>query len=211
MKNLHLFLIFMLAAVIGISSCSKEGPQGPAGPQGEQGIAGERGATGATGATGPRGATGAKGDRGATGARGPQGEKGDPGTANVTEYEWADNGLPGITFAAGAESMREFVFPLKISDFQNSVILVYGEFGNGNSIQIPYISKFYNFNADFLYSGTGTTNCTMRIRKTAGTTTASIRFIKIRVLIIPAANFEAMSAIVDVSNISEVRAYLSHN
>lgn len=190
MKKLRVPLIFILAVIVGISSCSKEGPEGPAGPQGEQGIAGEQGAKG---------------------AKGEKGEKGDPGTANVTEYEWADNGLPGITFAAGAESIRDFVFPLKIRDFQNSVVLVYGEFGNGNSIQIPYISKFYNFNANFLYSGTGTTNCTMRITKTAGIVTGSIRFIKIRVLIIPAANFEAMSALVDVSQLSEVRAYLGHD
>lgn len=190
MKKLRVPLIFILAVIVGISSCSKEGPEGPAGPQGEQGIAGEQGAKG---------------------AKGEKGEKGDPGTANVTEYEWADNGLPGITFAAGAESIRDFVFPLKIRDFQNSVVLIYGEFGNGNSIQIPYISKFYNFNANFLYSGTGTTNCTMRITKTAGIVTGSIRFIKIRVLIIPAANFEAMSALVDVSQLSEVRAYLGHD
>lgn len=194
MKKLRIPLPFLIALIISAASCTKEGEVGPAGPQGEPGIAGEQGAAG---------------ERGPTGPRGPKGPKGDPGNANVTEYEWADSGLPGISFAAGAESSREFVFPLNIRDFQNSVILVYGEFGNGNSIQIPYISKFYSFNANFVYSGTGTTNCTMRITKTAGSSTGSIRFIKIRVLVIPASNFKTMSAIVDVSDLSAVRAYLS--
>ncbi len=174
------------------------GETGPRGIQGEIGPAGPRGATGATGPAGPRGATGA------TGPRGPQGE---PGTANVKEYEWADSGLPGIQFAAGAESSLEFVFPLKISDFQNSVVLVYGEFGNGNSIQIPYVSKFYNFNASFLYSGTGTPDCTMRITKTAGTSTNAVRFIKIRVLVIPGANFQDMSSVIDATDMNQVRKY----
>src|SRR5690606_35259474 len=184
-----------------IQGCEK-GDTGPQGAIGEQGIQGEKGEKGDKGDKGDRGATGEKGDkgdRGATGSRGPQGERGptgprgpqgergptgprgpqgEPGTANVSEYEWADNGLPGIQFAAGAESSLEFVFPLKISDFQNNVVLVYGEFGNGNSIQIPYVSKFYNFNANFLYSGTGTSDCTMRITKTAGASTSAVRFIK---------------------------------
>lgn len=97
--------------------------------------------------------------------------------------------------------------PLRIDEFQNSVALVYGEFGNGNSIQIPYVSKFYNFNANFLYSGTGTSDCTMRITKTAGAVSSSIRFIKVRVLVIPAASFEDMSSIVDVSDLAQVREF----
>lgn len=197
----------VLPGVMILSACEKEGPPGPAGPQGEQGIQGEPGPKGDDGATGPRGATGATGPAGPRGERGPEGPKGDPGTANVKEYEWADNGLPGISFAAGAESSLEFTFPLKIADFQNSVILVYGEFGNGNSIQIPYLSKFYNFNASFLYSGTGTSDCTMRITKTAGIVTNSIRFIKIRVLVIPAASFEDMSSVVDASDLAQVREF----
>lgn len=99
MKNLQVFIAFMFAAVIGMSSCSKEGPQGPAGPQGpqgEQGIAGEQGPSGATGATGPkgekgdRGPAGPRGATGATGSRGPRGEQGPPGTANVMYSDWLD-------------------------------------------------------------------------------------------------------------------------
>ena len=203
-------------AWLGIIQGCEKGDTGPQGAIGEQGIQGEKGEKGDKGDKGDRGATGSRGPQGERGPRGPQGERGptgprgpqgEPGTANVSEYEWADNGLPGIQFAAGAESSLEFVFPLKISDFQNSVVLVYGEFGNGNSIQIPYVSKFYNFNANFLYSGTGTSDCTMRITKTAGASTSAVRFIKIRVLVIPAANFEDMSSVIDATDMNEVRKY----
>src|SRR5690606_33227201 len=142
MKQINLLrTIFLAFVVIGMTTAQLGCKKGDVGPQGEQGIPGEDGADG---------------------DKGDKGDKGDTGSANVKEYEWKDNGLPGITFAAGAESSREFVFPLSISDFQNSVVLVYGEFGNGNSIQIPYVSKFYTFNASFLYSGTGTSDCKMR-------------------------------------------------
>lgn len=182
-KLKYLVLVFFVVLLNACSEDGAPGPQGPKGDPGEQGLQGE------------------------PGEQGPQGPQGETGSANVVEYEWLDASATGIQFAAGAESSREFVFPLNISDFQNSIILVYGEFGNGNSIQIPYVSKFYDFNATFLYSGTGTTDCTMQITKTAGIVTSSIRFIRIRVLVIPAASFEEMSRVANISDPANVRAY----
>lgn len=205
-------LVFFLTST-SVISC-KKGEMGPQGLQGEQGLdgkegdKGDKGDKGNKGDKGDRGAQGAKGDRG---EKGTKGDKGETGSANVKQYTWADNGLPGIVFAAGSRTDRKFVFPLKISDFQESVVLVYGQFGNGNSIQIPYVSMFYDFHADFLYSGTGTSNCTMRITKTAHSVTSSVRFIKIRVLVIPAASFTTMSKAIRTDKYQDVKNYLIQN
>lgn len=64
MKRTKRLVFILLAMVLLLSACTKEGPQGPPGPQGEQGARGE---------------TGAKGDRGSKGAT---------GTANVIYSNW---------------------------------------------------------------------------------------------------------------------------
>lgn len=140
MKKTKVFIMLLLAAVIGFTGCKKEGPAGPQGPQGEQGIAGE---------AGPRGATGAKGDKGdrgpvgATGARGPQGEKGDPGTANVIYSDWIKptNSSWNITNTARSKTMD-----ISVPDFTDEIrkhglVMVYYQTNNGSTFPLPYVTQ----------------------------------------------------------------------
>ena len=183
MKRLAVIKGSVLVLALGLAACSSEGTPGPAGPQGAEG---PRGPMGPEGAPGLEGTPGAAGPAGAQGEQGPVGPPGPAGAANVRQYEWV-SGADRFVLAEGASSFLELRFPLTLAELQRSVVLVYAQFGNGNSIQLPYTSSSYQLGTSFLYSGTGTTDCTLRISKLAGSSSAEVSLTRIRVLVIPSA------------------------
>lgn len=76
-QKLFAIPFILLAVILIIASCTKEGPAG---------------AAGATGATGPQGPSGANGANGGTGPTGPGGAT---GTANVIYSDWLNIGYSG--------------------------------------------------------------------------------------------------------------------
>ena len=145
MKDLRTFSILLLAVILGVSSCNKEGPAGPQGPQGEQGIAGE------SGAQGP------KGDRG---VRGEKGEKGDPGTANVVASGWIDYTINSIPNTSILKTMK-YTFPSNVLQLigaediahfleDGGLLVLYGKnYGNGQHNMLPYTYS----NVSYTWSG----------------------------------------------------------
>lgn len=125
MKKRNLFKLSILiccSCTFIFLSCSKTGPEGPQGPQGVQGAKGDKGETGATGAQGPA------------------------GTANVKVSGWLSFPAANWTNGSGAGSTsflqpgyqasiylnnNPLAFNLPSPNGENSVVLVYVDYGNG--------------------------------------------------------------------------------
>ena len=119
---------FIVAGMIFMDSCTKDGPTGPAGANGATGPAGP------TGQTGPAGANGAPG---AAGSLGPQGPAGTKGNANVILDSLTI--LPSDWVNTGSASYNTATFPAPdLTDLRlhNSAIFV-AMFINGYYLPIP--------------------------------------------------------------------------
>lgn len=130
-KKTTTMMCCILAAMLFMASCSKDGdqgPVGPAGPQGEQGSAGLAGADGADGADG---------------VDGEQGEQGEPGTANVIYSDWINTEFSNNIITTSSSFTIDA--PQIDSDLLNfGTILVYARRvvigGGGNLVyQLPIV------------------------------------------------------------------------
>ena len=112
MKNILIYLIFLISISNIITYHFIKKPKGQTGPNGQKGPKGDKGKQGPTGPTGPIGYSGSKGpkgseignkgeqgDQGTKGSTGPEGPKGDKGPRGIK----GDKGLKGDKGPIGPE------------------------------------------------------------------------------------------------------------
>lgn len=127
-KKITTMMGCMLAAILLMMSCSKDGDQGPVGPAGPQG---------------EQGPAGLAGTDGADGADGAQGEQGEPGTANVIYSDWVNTEL-GNNIVSTSASFTIDAPQINSTILNFGTILVYGrrvDLSSGGNLvyQLPIV------------------------------------------------------------------------
>lgn len=129
--KVKLLLPFIMAAMILMNSCTKDGPTGPTGP------------AGANGATGPAGPGGANGLPGTAGAQGATGAK---GNANVILDSLTIHTADWVATGVANNGTATYAAPdLTALRLHNSAIYV-AMFINGNYFPLPFNNGIVSFN-----------------------------------------------------------------
>lgn len=173
--------ILIIALVVGIVSCSKDGPAGPAG------------------ATGPAGPAGAAGAAGSQGAAGPA------GTANVIYSDWIDTTTWVVDTAHNGAIIDTLGYHANINAPKlDTAILNRGEikvYVNGNTTADPVVFPL-PYNDGQLFIDAAFFTSTIQLISNAKLTGIAFRYI-----LIPGGT-HARTMKINWNNYSEVKAYL---